>query len=421
MRAKVSTLLLKSKPHRIGDWNQPLCQIVREATQRHPGVERMERDCRGGKQPPLLRMFDGIAEYDPARGNLADPTAHPERVIVAGRLAIADAHLTDHEAEPGRFQLAIAEPRPPQILAPRDIEPHQIAGVIRHAHLVDLGVVHPDEDLAHALRGRLPAHLDPGMFPAVLGETLVVISDAHLGYAPPAVETALLEFLDIVPSLGDALLLNGDLFEFWFAYRSVVPRHAFRTAAALAGLSRRLPILMVGGNHDRWGLEFWNRELGIRYAPHRLEFEAAGRHAIAVHGDGLRSAQPLTRVLARLVASRAASTIYRSLHPELGFPLVHRLSARFGEHGLHGPSVDAAAARQRVWAEQQLAEHPATDLLVLGHTHRAALVEVAPGRHYLNPGAWFDGLRYAIVTRHRVELRQFTPSQPLPPGPADLR
>ena len=61
--------------------------------------------------------------------------------------------------------------------------------------------------------------------------------------------------------------------------------------------------------------------------------------------------------------------------------------------------MDAAAARQRVWAEEQLAEHPATDLLVLGHTHRAALVEVAPGRHYLNPGAWFDGFRYAVASR----------------------
>ena len=71
------------------------------------------------------------------------------------------------------------------------------------------------------------------MFPPVLGETLVVVSDAHLGYAPPSVEAALLEFLDAVPSLGDALLVNGDLFEFWFAYATALPRHAFRVAAAL--------------------------------------------------------------------------------------------------------------------------------------------------------------------------------------------
>ena len=284
--------------------------------------------------------------------------------------------------------------------------------MVRYPHLIDLGVVHAHLNLTDAVVLGLPAHQALGKFPPVLGHTLVVLSDAHLGYAPPAVETALLEFLDIMPSLGDTLLVNGDLFEFWFAYRTVVPRHAFRTAAALSALARKVPVLMVGGNHDRWGLEFWNREAGIRYAPHRLEFEAGGRRGLAVHGDGLGGSG---RMLERLVASRAASLIYRSLHPELGFPLVHRLSATLGEHSLEGASVDAAAARQRDWAERRLCEQPALELLVLGHTHRAALVEFGPSRHYLNPGAWFDGFRHAVVTKDRVELRQFTPSAPLPP------
>jgi len=256
------------------------------------------------------------------------------------------------------------------------------------------------------------------MFRPVPGQTLVVVSDAHLGYAPSAVEAALLEFLDVVPALGDALLVNGDLFEFWFAYRSVVPRHAFRVAAALAGLSRRLPVFMVGGNHDRWGLDFWDREAGVHYAPHRLEFTAGDRQVLAVHGDGLRNPRRLTRMLQWLVASRTASAAYRALHPELGFPLVHRLSALLGGHGVHGPLVDVAAAEQRAWAEQQLLENPSIELLVLGHTHRAALVQVAPGRHYLNPGAWFDQFRYAVVHRDGAELRQFTPSGPLQPAPA---
>jgi UDP-2,3-diacylglucosamine hydrolase len=259
------------------------------------------------------------------------------------------------------------------------------------------------------------------MFPPVLGETLVVVSDAHLGYAPPSVEAALLEFLDAVPSLGDALLVNGDLFEFWFAYATVLPRHAFRVAAALGALRRRVPILMVGGNHDRWGLDFWERDLGIRWHRERLDFVVGGRRAMALHGDGISHMRLRARLLQGLVTTRAASAVYRALHPELGFPLVHYLSARLGEHGLSGPPVEAAAARQRAWAERRLAEDPSLGLVVLGHTHRAAAVEVAPGRHYLNPGAWFDGLRYAVVTPRTAELRQFSPSAPLPPTPAARR
>ena len=110
----------------------------------------------------------------------------------------------------------------------------------------------------------------------MLGHTLVVVSDAHLGVTPPAVEEALLAFLDDVPTLGDCLLVNGDLFDFWFCYSRVVPRRGFLVAAALARLARRLPVLMVGGNHDRWGGDLWSRDLGLQFDPHRLASRWAG-------------------------------------------------------------------------------------------------------------------------------------------------
>jgi UDP-2,3-diacylglucosamine hydrolase len=252
------------------------------------------------------------------------------------------------------------------------------------------------------------------MFRPVLGETLVVVSDAHLGYAPPDVETALLEFLDAVPTLGDCLLLNGDLFEFWFSYDRVIPRVGFRVAAALGALRRRLPVLLVGGNHDRWGRAFWEQDLGITFAPERAEFELGGRRVLALHGDRIGYGRPRSRVLHRLVSSRLASAVYRAIHPELGVPLVHALSARLGDHATSGAIVERSAARQRRWAEQALADDPSLALVILGHTHRATLEEPFPDRRYLNPGAWFDGFRYAVATPHGAELRRFTPSAPLP-------
>jgi len=113
----------------------------------------------------------------------------------------------------------------------------------------------------------------------VLGHTLVVVSDAHLGVAPPAVEERLLVFLESVPELGDCLLVNGDLFDFWFSYSRVIPRRGFHVVAALARLRRRLPVLMVGGNHDRWGGDFWERDLGVRFHPRRLTFDIGTRRA----------------------------------------------------------------------------------------------------------------------------------------------
>jgi UDP-2,3-diacylglucosamine hydrolase len=241
----------------------------------------------------------------------------------------------------------------------------------------------------------------------VLGNTLVVVSDAHLGVAPPATEEALLGFLDAVPSLGDCLLVNGDLFDFWFSYSRVIPRRGFHVAAALARLRRRLPIVMVGGNHDRWDSQFWERDLNLRFHPMRATFEIGRRKVVAIHGDGLTETRWQAKLIHRLIQHPATAAIYRILHPEIGFRIVDLLSPALGDHTHNEATLAMAAARQREWAEHLLAEEPSLGLVIMGHTHRAVVAETAPGKQYLNPGAWFDGFRYGIATESDAELKTF--------------
>jgi UDP-2,3-diacylglucosamine hydrolase len=255
----------------------------------------------------------------------------------------------------------------------------------------------------------------------VQGHTLVVVSDAHLGVTPPAVEEALMAFLDAVPTLGDSLLLTGDLFDFWFAYSRVVPRRGFQVAAALATLARRMPVLMVGGNHDRWGGDFWSRDLGLRFDPYRLTFRLGRIGVAAIHGDGLEEGRRRARILHRLIHHPATSAVYRTLHPEIGFRLVEALSPHLGDQEATEARLEAAAAHQRAWATQLLAREPDLGMVIMGHTHRPELSRTADGRTYLNPGAWFVGLRYAVATEDGAELRQFNPGAPPPPAPGAPR
>ncbi|MFL5494810.1 MAG: UDP-2,3-diacylglucosamine diphosphatase, partial [Gemmatimonadales bacterium] len=192
------------------------------------------------------------------------------------------------------------------------------------------------------------------IFGAVLGHALVVVSDAHLGVAPPDVEERLLAFLEDVPALGDCLLVNGDLFDFWYSYSRVIPRRGFRVAAALAALGRRLPIVMVGGNHDRWGGDFWARETGIRYEPSSASFEVGHRRVLAIHGDGLDEPGFRAALLHRLINHPITAAVYRSIHPDLGLRLVDKLSPHLGNHEPNATLHDAVAERQRVWAERRL-------------------------------------------------------------------
>jgi UDP-2,3-diacylglucosamine hydrolase len=255
----------------------------------------------------------------------------------------------------------------------------------------------------------------------VPGHRLVVLSDAHLGATPAAAETALLAFLDAVPDLGDALLLNGDLFDFWFAYRHAVPRRALPVVGALAALGRRLPIAVVGGNHDRWGSEFWGRDLGFRYSRRRLRLNVDGRSVLALHGDRLAEGPLLARLLHGAIDNPLTTGAFHLLHPDLGIPLVRRLAPLLGERKAEGPTHDASAARQRAWATRALAADPTIDAIVMGHTHRPVAAELLPGRWYLNPGAWFDGWRYGVLRAGGAELARFTPAAPPPPPRAAPR
>ncbi|MGQ0704324.1 MAG: UDP-2,3-diacylglucosamine diphosphatase [Gemmatimonadales bacterium] len=237
-------------------------------------------------------------------------------------------------------------------------------------------------------------------------QRLVVVGDAHLGAVPPSVEDALLAFLDAVATLGDGLLINGDLFGFWFTYRRAIPRTGLRVVVGLAELSRRVPILMTGGNHDRWGDPFWNRELGLEYAPHALRFKLGGTTAVAWHGDQVPETSTTSRIKHALFRSRLASSVYRLLPAELGFLATQSL-ARPAQSDRARRREKETARLQQSWAEAHLRADPALALLVMSHSHRPVAVELRPGQRYLNPGAWFDGYRYAIATPERLELNQF--------------
>ena len=241
----------------------------------------------------------------------------------------------------------------------------------------------------------------------MLGNRLVVVADAHLGAASSGNDDRFLAFLDQVPDLGDALLVNGDLFDFWFSYHRVIPRAGFRAAAALTMLARRLPVLMTGGNHDRWGGSFWRDDAGIRYEPAEIRFQAAGLDILALHGDGVADVHRTGRMIHRITRHPATSWFYRLLHPDFGIALVDRMSHRLADATRDPAVLDRAGARQELWAIEKLRADPSLELLVMSHTHRPALAEPFPGRRYLNPGAWIDEQRFAVVTATGVELRQF--------------
>jgi len=237
---------------------------------------------------------------------------------------------------------------------------------------------------------------------------VLVVADAHLGQVPPAIESAFHSFLEAVPDLGEALLINGDLFDFWFEYGAVIPRRHFCTVAKLQALrAKGIAITLIGGNHDRWGGDFLSKDLGIGFHGGAAEIDVAGRRAFVAHGDGLTEQHWSAQLMHRVTRHPVTVRLFRALHPDLGFWIAHQLSRKLADNTRDRAVLDRAERAQAQYAEQLLARRPDLELAILAHTHRPALAQLPNGRAYLNPGAFLDGGRYAIVTKDNVELKAF--------------
>ncbi len=181
-------------------------------------------------------------------------------------------------------------------------------------------------------------------------------------------------------------------------------------AAALARLAKQMPVVLIGGNHDRWGEDFWQKDLGIAFHPLEARFSVGSRRVLAVHGDGLTEQRWSAEFMYHLTRNRLTIGLWKAMHPDIGFWLVDKMSRGLGYATRDGKVLDKAAREQRAWAEKKLGEDRETGMVVMGHTHRAALTEPFADRYYLNPGAWMDGYRYAIATEAGATLCEYAPA-----------
>jgi UDP-2,3-diacylglucosamine hydrolase len=237
----------------------------------------------------------------------------------------------------------------------------------------------------------------------VLPAPAYIFSDAHLGFAPHEVEERVITFLRHAASSAGSLVIAGDLFEFWFEWKEVIPRRAFRTLTALADLNARgVPVLMLAGNHDCWGGDFLRDELGIDYRLEPWTGTVAGWTARIEHGDGVRPREDRGyRVLRRILRHRVPRRLFRVLPPDFASRLAYGSSSTSRTYNAtdDGGALRAAAAHE-------LAGDPRLQLVVYGHSHMPALDLLATGV-YANAGSWLDAPTFIHLDERRISLRRW--------------
>ena len=230
-----------------------------------------------------------------------------------------------------------------------------------------------------------------------------LISDTHLGVAPREIERDLLRFLKSLPGKAGSLIINGDLFDFWFEWKSVIPRTGFRTIAALADLrDSGVDIIWVAGNHDCWGGDILRKDVGVEYHVEAWSGKIGSWSVRVEHGDGLRDQEDKGyRMIRPVMRNKLAIRALRALHPDMATRIAMGSSgasrsyrARDGGEGL------------RQIALRELNRDASLDLLVYGHSHVAALERSSSGGIFANAGSWLDAPTYLVIRDSVVELRQ---------------
>jgi UDP-2,3-diacylglucosamine hydrolase len=231
------------------------------------------------------------------------------------------------------------------------------------------------------------------------------ISDIHLGLGARdqerQKEDRLLSFLkDILPK-AEKLFIVGDLFDFWFEYRTVVPKGFHRTLAALQDLTDHgVLVEYLAGNHDYWIGDFFAAELGmtLRFEPYEVDLQ--GKRLYLHHGDGLAKNDLGYRMIKPILRNRWSIRAYRMLHPDFGVRLARgssRTSRAYTSTKDYGEEEEGMLA----FARQKMLE--GMDIVVMGHRHRPRITPIEGGT-YVNLGDWISFFTYGEMMEGRMSL-----------------
>ncbi len=239
-------------------------------------------------------------------------------------------------------------------------------------------------------------------------------SDTHLGLEAGSRDSAsrerlLVRWLEEVSADAEAIFLVGDLFDFWFEYRHVVPKGYVRLLGKLAELTDRgIPIHLFPGNHDMWTFDYLEQECGvtIHHAPY-THLQLYGREVVIAHGDQLAPNGSGARLLNRFFRCRPMQRLFAAIHPRwgVGFGLGWSNSSRKSKPITHRFLEEREPIVH--FARRQLEQGEKIDLFICGHTHCRTYYPLTDQSAIAFLGEWIESPCYGVLSTEGFTLHDY--------------
>ena len=242
-------------------------------------------------------------------------------------------------------------------------------------------------------------------------------SDFHLG-APSDEESRLrekriIDWLDFIKKDAAEIYLMGDVFDFWFEYKHVIPKGYVRFLGKLAELTDAgIKLTFFKGNHDMWMFGYLKEQLGATIIADELIIERNGKHFYLHHGDGLGPGDASYKFLKKIFRSNFCQWLFARLHPNLGIGLARRWSKK---SRISNGNDELFEGEDKEWLavyvdeylkKSKTSQEDVIDYFIFGHRHLPLSIPIQDSL-YINLGEWMNYDTYAVFDGEKLELKTF--------------
>ena len=238
-------------------------------------------------------------------------------------------------------------------------------------------------------------------------------SDQHFGAPTPELsfprEQKFVAWLDEIKKDAEAIFLLGDLFDFWFEYKTVVPKGFVRVLGKLAEIrDSGIPIHFFVGNHDLWMEDYFQKELNIPVYHDNHEYTFGDKTFLVGHGDGKGPGDMGYKRMKKVFINPFSKWLFRCLHPDIGVKLAQYLSVK--NKLISGDEDVTFLGEDNEWLilySKRKLETKHYNYWVFGHRHLPMKVTVGENSEYVNLGDWITYFTYGVFDGETFEVKKY--------------
>ncbi len=232
------------------------------------------------------------------------------------------------------------------------------------------------------------------------------ISDTHFGFYEYKKEKPLIEkfekLCELISNEKGSLYILGDLFDYWFEYKSVIQKFSYRILTCLEKMvDNGVKVTYIIGNHDFAHRDLFSNELKIRILDKSLTEIIHSKKFFLAHGDGLIGNDTGYIILRSIVRNKKLQSLYSKLHPNVGIGLARYFSRKSRHYSAEKNYGENDYLYE--YAKNKIGE--GYDYVVMGHSHKFSFEKIKTG-YYVNLGSWLINPAYGIFDGNSFEIKE---------------